>query len=223
MGLADQAPAFSTCQPGVKLSGSCPVCVLLGHFRPAAAPGEVRGVPTSLPVSLPTRQLTLGGVISAVAHMDFCFERCHYSRSPHWTGLTLRPCRERYKTRSLTESTSSKGGHTPRPAHATSSIDHQDLPSPIPQIRLPTTFTPQLCLVSCCPPHYGKRLHVRTTKSEKRQNRVEGHTMVGLVPDQCLRKNSSHVRPVRFPLISTQTSPCCPDRESSLTLGHSGS
>ena len=102
---------------------------MLGHFRSPAAPGKVRGVPTSLSVSLPTRQLTLGGVISAVAHMDFCFERCPISfrpasilwcsagtalsRSPHWTGLTLRPCRERYKTRNPTESTSSKGGHTP--------------------------------------------------------------------------------------------------------------
>ena len=80
---------------------------MLGHFRPPAAPGKVRGVPTSLSVSLPTRQLTLGGVTSAVAHMDFCFERCPISfrpasplwcstgtalsRSSHWTGLTLRP------------------------------------------------------------------------------------------------------------------------------------
>ena len=155
---------------------------MLGHFRPAADPGKVRGVPTSLPVSLPTRQLTLGGVISAVercpisfrpASILWCSAVTALSRSPHCTGLTLRPCRERYKTRSLTESTSSKGGHTSRPAHATSSIDHEVLPSPIPQIRLPTTFAPQLCLVSCCPPHYGKRLHVRTTKSEKCQNRAE--------------------------------------------------
>ena len=166
------------------LVGHVQVVICLGTFAP---PGNVRGVPTSLSVSLPTRQLTLGGVISAVAHMDFCFERCSISfrpasplwcstgtalsRSPHWTGLTLRRVQNEkpHRVHQL-----QRWSH-PGPAHATSSIDHQVLPFPIPQIRLPTTFAPQLCLVSCCPLHYGKRHHVRTTIRKVSKPRRKTH------------------------------------------------
>ena len=131
----------------VALVGHLQVALCLGTFPILPAPpGQVGRVPTSRPVSLPARPLTLVDVVSAVAHIDVFFERCPISsrlasplwcssgtalaRSPHWTP---RLCRERYKPETSHRVHQFRTYSRPRPRHATSSVDHQFRSSPIPQ------------------------------------------------------------------------------------------
>ena len=186
-----------------------------GSFFPHAAPA-------------PTPVTTLSGSIHLASSRTTTQTPLHAEPRWHLRGQapSIALTASSYKTRNLTSSPpvpqvptpSTNSCHLfPRPP-APSLSDPTDSSSH----HLHTSAVSGLLLPSRC----GKKHHVRTTKSKK-ASKPRGKTHHGLlegqVPDQCLRENSFHVRPVPSPLISTQTSPCCPYRESSPTPGHSGS